>query len=600
MPPLTELSESVRRFTARWDRYGIETDGAYSLSVEDASSEQLFDIIGDIESLADIIDPGVLVLQIDGRNDGYRIRYNPHVPQINCERTGGEYQIESQYSHNEDIVYWLNAIESDSVADSSELRSALEQIAEEGSLELEFQYNLQKGNIVRRIEEELPTEGVTVRFHFSQEHFSTTIEGTPPHEITDYLLEVDDVKTLIVISQFGTFVEGRDIAVSGIDNLTPDAPFFDSAASWPSELEIVRSLTMIENIDSNFIPPSYFQFDTTSDEGAIENLQQLFSKFVILFSILSIVNSAEQVDSTGWRVRMSGRQYLEGVISSSGGSGLSVIFDGEERSVNDSHRLSEELYSIYEWIFRSGQAENRIVVFRNVATLFARSIDDFLSNASKILSSAKANRQYFLEQSIDDFFEFRQELMEGAFRTQRSFSELRSELMQDFTRDLFRTFGFILILSLTVFFQLDTVLPINLVFNLIAILVLVYGLITLRRIRGIRRNFNTVMENRGNFVDFYGRFLDDQELEEIGIDSSEGISWLCGLLVPTVDGHEDPQVRCGFTIDFILYYLLAGAVILGALLLLVDTNIVDIIHQIPPTSPRAQINSSAAFLNVPK
>lgn len=578
----TALDDSLRNFIERWVDHGIETNSAFSISVDEASLEDLNEIVSDVENLSEQVDSDVLVLRVTGREDGYRIRYNPNNSSIQSERDLGEYDIETQYSYNEELIETLQKIESDSLSDPEELRNSLEIIAQTDDLDVGFDYNLQKERIIDEIAGRVSADDLTIKFHFFLSNFSTRIEETPPHKIREYLLDDGDEKTLIVILGFDSCAKGSDFAISGMKELEPDASFFSSRAQWTSEFEKIRSQTMIEDPDSNFLPPSFFRFDSLPESEDISDIRGLFSKFIALFVILSIFNSSERIDSAKWKIRMTGRQYIEGIVSISGDSDIYIYSDEEALRIENTQYLVEDLYSIYEWVYLVGDEENRIGVFRNVATLFSRSVEDFLENTGKILGSAKANRQYFLEQSIDDFFEFRQELMEGAFRTQRTFSELRSALMQDFTRDLFRTFGFILILSVTIFFNLDTILPITLVYNLLAILVFVYGLITLRRIGGIRRNFNTIIENRNNFVEFYGRFLDEEEMREIGVDQSSEASWFCKFVLSKPEDRANIQMRCGFAIDFLLYYLLAVVVILGSILILVDINIIDLIPQIPP------------------
>lgn len=582
MNGLYNIDELLNGFVETWGDFGHESNGSYSVTIRQASQTEINQIIDDVEELSDLIETDHLVFSIGGRDDEYRIRYNPNRGAINSDRISGEYEIESQYSHDENLIEYLQTIEANSLSDESELRVALEATLDEEDLQVDVEYNLQKENIISRIQQEIPGDHITIRFHFFQDNFSSKILQTPPRNIREYLLEEDDIKSLVIILDINYVIPGTDFSMSGLAELHDDLGIFNQTSRWQTEYNKILTQSLIEDPNTNFLPPSFFHGEFSSDGDDIEEIERLWYRYIVFFSLLSIFSSSEHIGSGTWDLRMTGRQYIEGKIQVSEPSRITLITTERESTIELSQDIVENIFSVYEWVYTSDESEERINILRNVITLFARDIEDILVNSKRILGSAKANRQYFLEQSIDDFFEFRQELMQGAFRTQRAFSELRGDLMQDLTRDLFRTFGFILVLAASLVFELGTIIPIGTVYNLISGLLIIFGFITLRRIGGIRRNFYAVLDNRNNSVEFYQKFFDERELKDMGIITTGEVPWLCRVLSSERFGVIDSQMKCNFTIDILLYYALAGGIIVGSLLIIIDVNFVDIISQLPP------------------
>jgi hypothetical protein len=346
----------------------------------------------------------------------------------------------------------------------------------------------------------------------------------------------------------------------------------------------IRRQTLIQEPDRHFLPPSFFQFNRTSNEEWQEEVQHLFYPHTAIFSILSIANTAEFQSNSTWNVRIQGRQYIEGEIAATSTNNLSVT-SGEEESVELTKERVENLYSLYCWVYNH-KVDNRISVARNVATLYARNLADLVTGADEIETSAESSRQYYMKESVDEFFEFRQELTESALETQSRFANLRSELMNDLSRDLFRTFAFIIAIAATAIFRLSDLLPPVPTYLAVSGVLLIYSTVTFRRIRGIRRQFLDLIETQKNQMDFYSDFFDEDELEQRGIESGDADPWWgapfqfwWNLMNKEV---EYVRLRCGFALDLLMYYILIVAVVGIAILLAFEAlGITDMISAIP-------------------
>jgi hypothetical protein len=213
-------------------------------------------------------------------------------------------------------------------------------------------------------------------------------------------------------------------------------------------------------------------------------------------------------------------------------------------------------------------------------------MEEVIVDAKKIRSSAESNRQYYVRESVDEFFEFRQDLTESAFQTRREFANLRSSLMSDLSRDIFRTFGFIVVIAASVLFRLDNILPSIVTYVSVAALIFGYGFVTLRRVRGIRSQFISLLSNQNDYVNFYSNFFGDQELKEIGLKQDENCPWWCWPYQwwwnRKGEVSEPTNLRCQFALDLWVYYLLIFIVwILAAGMIAEATEFINVVNQVP-------------------
>jgi hypothetical protein len=205
-----------------------------------------------------------------------------------------------------------------------------------------------------------------------------------------------------------------------------------------------------------------------------------------------------------------------------------------------------------------------------------------IGNMSEIHGSIKSNYQYYVEQTTDDFFEFRQELIDSAFETNSRFSDLRSQLINSLSRDIFRTIAFILVIGATVYYRLPESVRSNTVFTILVVLILLYGLVVFRRVRGIHHQLDMLVEDRSSAVDFYGKFFDDDEKEQYQLKPDvdnirlqwffDGIGWTRGRF----------EFEYTIAYDLFVYYLLVGLILAGTVMGLVDIHVWDLVGWFPP------------------
>jgi hypothetical protein len=298
--------------------------------------------------------------------------------------------------------------------------------------------------------------------------------------------------------------------------------------------------------------------------------------------MLSITSSAQQ-DGDMWELQISGKQLIEGRIQASSDEIFVRDADKSETTFQIEELDVEDFQSLFEWAYIKGsEPETRLPIVRNVTTLFAQNLSDVVENISEIHGSIKSNYQYYIEQTTDDFFEFRQELIDSAFETNSRFSDLRSQLINSLSRDIFRTIAFILVIGATVYYRLPETVNSNTVFTILLSLIFIYGLVVLRRVRGIHHQLDMLVEDRSSAVDFYGKFFDEEEKEEYQLKTDVDDIWLQGLFdrISWTRGKFEFEYTIAY--DLFVYYLLVGVILVGTVLGLVDIHVCDLTGRFPP------------------
>lgn len=583
---LEQLDEALSSFTESWEEYLRKGRSQLGLTLENAELEECLALIENAEDLSETTDTGSLSFDITGSGEEYEINYAPSGNSVSGSRDQDSgTPISQNYRGNDELIETLTNLKDGVLTSREGMVESLEIIDSSGQHQIDIGCTIRASRIENAIVEELDEATLSVNLYFSWAAFKNHIQEANLAETRQILLsEEDHTESLVVIHSLNDFVQGNSLGVYGLGWLASEG-YSSTTAGWTNQMEKIRRQTLIQEPDQRFLPPSFFQFNRTSNEEWQEEVRQLFYPHIAVFSILSIANTAEFQNGSTWNVRIQGRQYIEGEITATSTNNLSVTSDEDGEPVELTKGRVDDLYSLYCWVY-DHNADNRISVVRNVATLYARNIVELVTDADEIESSAESNRQYYMKESVDEFFEFRQELMESAFETQSRFADLRSELMNDLSRDLFRTFAFITAIAATAIFRLSDLLPLVPTYLGVSSVLLVYSSVTLRRVRGIRTQFLNLIETQKNQADFYTDFFDEDELKDRGIGSDETcpwwgtpFRWWWNLRNKEV---EYVRLRCALALDLLMYYVLILMVVgIAVILALEALRVTDVISAIP-------------------
>jgi hypothetical protein len=577
-----DLYTSISDFLEEWGELAVEETNKYSLNSEQIEEEQIPDLIEDVKRLSESFNPGSFNIDIDAGEYQYDVVWDAYLDVIQSDPvSGSDYDIDDLYDEEEtkDVI---RDISNDRLGGGDELIDVLQVLIPREDIDLTVDFGIEKRGIRQRLEENYDLEGVSVHFYFSFDFFADHVSNVSPEDFkTEYL----DGESLLafVIYDFNSVVYNEDFAITGLRSVDQLSEWTKTLqASWEDIVNSVATQSLIENVKDVYLPPSFFKFDSQSTDEGMERIVNLFKGHVILFSILSITSNARREEGM-WKLQISGKQLIEGRIQVSSDEVLVRNADGSERSFQIDQLDAEDFHSLFEWMYVKGnEPETRIPIVRNVTTLFAQNLSDVVDNISEIHGSIKSNYQYYVERTTDDFFEFRQELIDSVLETNSRFSDLRSQLISGLSRDIFRTIAFVVVIGATVFYRLPENVDSTTAFTILLSLIFIYDLVVLRRVRGIQKQSNLLVEDRMSSVDFYSKFFDESERKDLQLGAEvenvrlqrffDCIGWTRGEF----------EFEYILAYDLLMYYLLTGAILIGATLGLVDLHIYDLVDWFPP------------------
>jgi hypothetical protein len=580
---MLDLDSAISSFLDRWGEFSVERNNSYSIDSGQVGEDQIPELIRDVEELSETFNPGSFEIEVDGGEDQYNIDWDPTVGIIQSDPvSNGGYDIGDLYDDDEETEDAVRSISDDRLRDVDELIDTLRILIPREDIDLAIDFGIEKRRVVGKLEEEYSFGGMSLQFYFSFDFFERRISNVSPENFREEYLDDGD-RLAFVIHDFGSMMCSDDFAVTGLGSIDQLSEWAASGEStWEDVVSSVATQSLIENVSSVYLPPSFFKFDSEPTTNEEEQVEALFRSHGVLFSMLSITSSAQQ-DGDMWELQISGKQLIEGRIQASSDDIFVRDADESETTFQIEELDVEEFQSLFEWAYIKGsEPETRLPIVRNVTTLFAQNLSDVVENISEIHGSIKSNYQYYVEQTTDDFFEFRQELIDSAFETNSRFSDLRSQLINSLSRDIFRTIAFILVIGATVYYRLPETVNSNTVFTILLSLISIYGLVVLRRVRGIHHQLDMLVEDRSSAVDFYGKFFDEEEKKEYQLNTDVDDIWLQGLFdrISWTRGKFEFEYTIAY--DLFVYYLLVGVILIGTVLGLVDIHVCDLTGRFPP------------------
>lgn len=580
---MLELDSAISTFLEEWGEFSTEQNSRYAIDSTQIEKDQIPELIEDVETLSESFDPGSFEIDVDAGEDRYDVDWDPNLGVIQSDPTSGDgYDISDLYDDDEATEDAIRSLSNDRLRSGDDLIDTLEVLIPREDIELTVDFGIEKRGIVRKLEEEYSFEDLSLQFYFSFDFFERRISNVSPENFREKYLDDGD-RLAFVIHEFDSMMCSDDFAVTGLGSVDQLSEWVTSRRStWEDIVTSVATQSLIENVSSVYLPPSFFKFDSEPTTSEEERVVALFESHAILFSILSITSSAQQDDGM-WELQISGKQLIQGRIQASSDEILVRDADQSETTFQIGDMDIEDFHSLFEWAYIKGnEPETRLPIVRNVTTLFAQDLSDVIGNISEIHGSIKSNYKYYVEQTTDDFFEFRQELIDSAFETNSRFSDLRSQLINSLSRDIFRTIAFILVIGATVYYRLPESVDSNTVFTVLLLLIFIYGLVVLRRVRGIHHQLDMLVEDRSSAVNFYGKFFNEDEKEEYQLKADVDnirFQWFFDCIEWTRGKFEFEYT---IAYDLFVYYLLVGVILVGTVLGLVDIHVCDLAGWFPP------------------
>jgi len=370
---MQELDSAISTFLEEWNQFSTEQNNRYSIDSAQIEEEQIPALIEDVETLSESFDPGSLEIDVDAGEDRYDVDWDPNLGVIQSDSISGDgYDISDLYDDDEAVEDAIRSLSNDSLRSIDDLIDSLNVLIPREDIELTVDFGIEKRGIIRKLEEEFSFEDLSLQFYFTFNFFERRISNVSPENFREKYLD-DGNRLAFVIHEFDSMMCSDDFAVTGLGSVDQLSEWVTSRRSaWEGVVTSVATQSLIENVSSVYLPPSFFKFDSEPATSEEERIVALFESHAILFSILSITSSAQQNDGT-WELQISGKQLIQGRIQASSDEILVHDADQSETTFQIGDLDIEDFHSLFEWAYIKGnEPETRLPIVRNVTTLFAQ------------------------------------------------------------------------------------------------------------------------------------------------------------------------------------------------------------------------------------
>ncbi len=525
------------------------------LSVSDR--ERIFEQVNDLRS---IIDGRSLVFKIVEEREifEYRIHWEPN-NNITLTTDSDQGTDGNDVFQDDATISAIETLRNGRIREIDDLRECLEGFIENENVAVSFVYRVDSTDISSIIENEL--DGVhSVRFYFQKSTFLNHIDTDELRLLRNLLLPTLD-KQMFAIQDLDAPCYGRDLGFFSLSDLPSNS--YDDFTQLRSNLnEMIASVgreCVIDEFEDIYIPPDFFEFQAVNDDSFVTDLLSYTSGYRLLYCIFSLSNVVRR-RSDSWQVRINGKKILEEKIR--------IEKSGEEwklkalrsESVASEVPVTQDLVNsfvdVFQWSYEyKVRVTDRVSVLRNIITLYTTSIEGLINNIDEIHDSTKSNFKFYAEESVDEFIGMQQEVSNYLLETQREFSELRRNLANSLSRDLFRVFGFLVVTWVGIFLQLERIATVRNALSISLVPVIFYLALSIRAVHGLSQQFSSLEESRDAYYRMYKRQMNEELFEEI------------------VDSSEEERISGQFQTDKRIYYALFGGLLLLAAYAIIDLQV---------------------------
>jgi len=523
------------------------------LSISDR--ERIFEQIDDFRS---IIDGRSLVFKLVEERDvfEYRIHWEPN-NNITLTTDSDQGTDGNDLFQDDAAISAIETLRNGRIREIDDLRECLDGFIENENVEVTFVYRVDSTDLSEVIESELD-EIRSVRFYFQKSTFLNHIDTDELQSLRNLLLPTLD-KQMFVIQDLDAPCYGRDLGFFSLSDL-PSNPYDDFTQLRSSLNETVASVgreCVIDEFENIYIPPDFFEFQSVNDESFASNILNHTSGYRLLYCIFSLSNVVRR-RSNSWQVRINGKKILEEQvkIEKSGGEWKLQTLRSESvaSEVPVTQDLVDSFVDVFQWSYEV-RVTDRISVLRNIITLYTTTIEGLIEDIDEIHDSTKSNFKFYAEESVDEFIGMQQEVSNYLLETQREFSELRRNLANSLSRDLFRVFGFLVVTWVGIFLQLERIATVRNALSISLVPVIFYLALSIRAVHGLSQQFSSLEDSRNAYYRMYKRQMNEELFGEI------------------VDSGEEERISGQFRTDKRIYYALFGGLLLFAVYSLIDLQL---------------------------
>lgn len=521
-----------------------------NLSISDR--ERIFGQINDIRS---IIRGRSLVFKVVDERDifEYRIHWEPN-NNITLTTDSDQGTDGNDLFQDDEAVSAIQTLREGRIREIDNLRRCIDGFIENENVEVSFVYRVDSTDISEVIESEL-NEISSVHFYLQKSTFLNHINTVELQSLRNILLPTLD-KQLFVIEDLDGPCYGGSLGFFSLSNLLSNSAedFIQLRSDLKTRIASVGRECVIDEFEDIYIPPDLFEFRSINDESFAADVLNQTRGYRLLYCVFSLSNVVRR-RSNGWSIRINGKKILEEQIR------VEKTDDEWELKTVRSESVASEIpvtqdtvdsfVDVFQWSYEV-RVTDRLSVLRNIITLYTTTTEGLIENIDEILDSTKSNFKFYAEESVDKFIGMQQEVSNYLLETQREFSELRRDLANSLSRDLFRVFGFLIVTWVGIFLQLEQIATIRNALSISLVPVIFYLTLSIRAVHSLSQQFASLENSRDAYYRMYKRQMNEKLFEEI------------------VDSSEDERVSGQFQADKRIYYALFGGLLLFAIYAIID------------------------------
>lgn len=525
------------------------------LSISDR--ERIFDQVDDLRT---IFGGRSLVFKVVEERDvfEYRIHWEPNnnitLTTDSDQETDGDDLFQDGAA-----ISAIETLRNGRIREIDDLRECLDGFIENEHVEVSFVYRVDSADISEAIESELD-EISSAHFYFQKSTFLNHVDTDELQSLKNILLSSID-KQLFVIQDIDGPCYGRDLGFFSLSDLSSNSygDFIQLRSRLKETIASVGRECVIDEFENIYIPPDFFEFQAINDESFVSDVLNHASGYRLLYCIFSLSNVVRR-RSNSWQVRINGKKILEEKvrIEKSGDEWILKTLRSESvaSEVPVTQDLVDSFVDVFQWSYEV-RVTDRISVLRNIITLYTTTIEGLIEDIDEIHDSTKSNFKFYAEESVDEFIGMQQEVSNYLLETQREFSELRRNLANSLSRDLFRVFGFLVVTWVGIFLQLERIATVRNALSISLVPVIFYLALSIRAVHGLSQQFSSLEDSRNAYYRMYKRQMNEELFEEI------------------VDSSEEERISGQFQTDKRIYYALFGGLLLFSVYAIIDLQVLQ-------------------------
>lgn len=555
---ISELDATITTLQNSWDV--SEDTSTITFSKEDIDEIHYQNIVKQVSELRSVIDGRSLIFKLEETRNifQFRLHWEPS-DTVTISTDSDEGTDPENLFNSDDTISALNQIRENRIPDYDSLEECLSGFIDNEFVKVSFIYRINTVDIGDTIQSEI--EGVgEIRFYLQKSTFLNHINTENLNTIKDIFVSEEE-KELFVIQNLSAPCYASDLGFFSLADLesTQLEDYIQLRSTYRETVSSVGRECVIDEFEDIYIPPDFFEFKAVNDEPFVNSVLCMMAGHRLLYSIFSLSDIVRR-RSDGWHIRVSGKKILEQEIKlEKGNSGwkIQTIKSGEvDSEIPVTDEIVASFANVFKWIYEI-RVTDRVSVLRNIITLYTTTIEGLIKNVDEIHESAKSNFKFYTQESVDEFIGMQQEISNYLLETQREFSELRRNLANSLSRDLFRVFGFLVVTWVGIFLQLEQIATVRNALSISLIPVIFYLMLSLRAVHGLSQQFSSLEDSRDSYYRMYKRQMNEELFEEI------------------VNSEEDEQISSQFQTDKRIYYALFGFLLFLAIYTVIDLQILQ-------------------------